>query len=430
MERAGQPAPLDSHTDAADPVAPMWNTATSILFTVLALQLGASPVPDGLIAGRVVDGVTGKAVGTAIVSIVANPAVRNAPVDRVLTDADGRYFFDHLGRGAYTLTVTKPGWIGGAYGKHRADGDGTTLQLAADARLTDVVIAIWRYASIEGVVTDDAGEPVVDLTVRAVRRQLVAGRRQLTFARLAQTDDRGVYRFANLVPGEYLVAVIASTSSEPPGYADAVRAPGDIAPSGYLQTMAAIGTAPISFSRGIGVSTTAGFAVSSSAGVMSVPRDTSWTTFATTFFPAALGPSGAAVMRLAPGQERGNVNVQVRSVHTFQISGTVTGPDGPAAFHAVHLVPADSADFPLFDAGIATTNASGAFTFFGVAPGQYVARVVRIPPAPPGYRLSSVSNNDGEWLALVSSQMQSGVMAPATEPCSMAAFRSVSRIGA
>jgi hypothetical protein len=45
----------------------------------------------------------------------------------------------------------------------------------------------------------------------------------------------------------------------------------------------------------------------------------------------------------------------------------------------VHLLRADSADHPLFDVATAVTDAGGAFTLFGVPPGQYVARVVKTP---------------------------------------------------
>jgi hypothetical protein len=392
---------------------------TTAILAALLLQItgGAqTPAPDGLIAGRVVDGVTGKSVASAIVAIMANPAPRNEPVDRVLTDVEGRYAFDHLGKGSYTLTVTKPGWITGAYGKHRPDGSGANLDLAADARLNDVALPIWRYGALEGMISDDAGEPVVDLNVRAVRRRLVAGRWQLTAPRLARTDDRGIYRFADLMPGDYLVGVIASTSSEPAGFADAARAVNDTAPAGYLQTMAAIGTAPLAFAGSAAASTRDGVTLSSSAGAMTPPADGAWTTFATTFFPAAPGTASATPVKVVSGQERNGVNVQVRSTRTFQVSGVVSAPDGAAPFNAVHLVPAESADFPLFDAGIAITNAAGAFTFYGVTPGQYIARVVRIPPPPPNYRLAVLINTDGERLGLVSSQPQQGAMPLGTEP--------------
>jgi len=49
-------------------------------------------------------------------------------------------------------------------------------------------------------------------------------------------------------------------------------------------------------------------------------------------------------------------------------------------------VAADTGDSPLVDVATAVTDAQGAFTFYGVPPGQYIARVVRIPTPGPGMR--------------------------------------------
>jgi len=115
-----------------------------------------------------------------------------------------------------------------------------------------------------------------------------------------------------------------------------------------------------------------------------------WTTYATTLFPSATAVGSARIVRVAAGRERANVDITVRLVTTFQVSGTLASPDGtPAAFHAVHLVPADSGGHPIFDVATAVTDASGRFTFLGVPPGQFIARVIRTPmPSAPGSRIS------------------------------------------
>jgi hypothetical protein len=67
----------------------------------------------------------------------------------------------------------------------------------------------------------------------------------------------------------------------------------------------------------------------------------------------------------------------------LRVTGTVTSPDGPAGNTGVRLIPADADEFSAdaSDATQATTNAAGAFTFLGVAPGDYVLKVVKVPRA-------------------------------------------------
>ena len=66
------------------------------------------------------------------------------------------------------------------------------------------MIRLWKGGAITGRVLDEAGEPLVDVAVAAVRRS--SDGRLLT-GPTARTDDRGVYRLATLTPGSYLVVV-------------------------------------------------------------------------------------------------------------------------------------------------------------------------------------------------------------------------------
>ena len=90
--------------------------------------------PDGVIIGRVVDGVTGKPVVAAVVSIdgpqfLTLPAAQKPA--RVLTGADGRFVFRGLDAGTVDVTATKGGYAEGEPGRWssrrrctRADVDG------------------------------------------------------------------------------------------------------------------------------------------------------------------------------------------------------------------------------------------------------------------------------------------------------------------
>lgn len=380
-----------------------------VLTLFFALQTGAAQAvtPGGLITGRVVDAETGRPVATAIMSLEPGAGNRGAAIERVLTDATGRYYFSRVAKGSYSLLVSKPGWVAGAYGRQRPDGESTSLAVEQDETRADLELKMWRYAVIEGSVTDDAAEPIVDVAVRAFRRQIVAGQARYAVAALGRTDDRGAYRLPNLTPGEYLIAVVASVASEPPGFADSTPRDSPAA-AVYLRTMTSIGAAPLVITRNLTASTAStkdGSLVASTATLTSSPTDGTWMTYATTFYPSSASQSGASIVRLASGQQRTAVDLQVKTVRTFTISGTITDADGPAPFHAVHLVQAESSDYPLFDAGLAVTDASGAFRFYGVTPGAYVVRVVRVPTPPPGYDLAVLNSaNESQRIGMVSRQ--------------------------
>ena len=157
----------------------------------------------------------------------------------------------------------------------------------------------------------------------------------------------------------------------------------------YLQTMTGTGTAPIVLDRATGAVAGSRALVGSLSLLPGLPgQDGAWKVYPTTYHPGSTTRRGARVVRVAAGETRAEADVIVRLTDSWQVSGTLMAPDGPAAWHGIHLVQAETDDSPLVDVSTAVTDQSGGFTFFGVPPGQYIARVVRVPPpAGPGARL-------------------------------------------
>jgi hypothetical protein len=285
----------------------------------------------------------------------------------------------------FELEASKAGWLEGAYGRRRPGGEGRPVVLADGQLRNDVTLTLWRPAVIAGTVADDNGEPLVNVEMRAVRLVPVAGRRQPHVPNLPatmprqKTDDRGEFRFSDLLPGDYVIVALSTVLSEPAGFAGAIRAEG-ATPRSYYQTMTSIGAAPVLFDRATGVAAGGRGLVSSLSNLSGVPlADGGWPAYPTTYHPAASTQTAASVVHVDAGDVRTAVDVQVNLVTTWQVSGLVRDPVGPAAWHAVHLLPADAADVPLVDTATAVTDAQGAFTFQGVPPGQYIARVIRVP---------------------------------------------------
>lgn len=130
----------------------------------------------------------------------------------VTTDVQGRFAFLDLREGTFSIVVTKPGWIDGAYGRRRPNGAPQLIGIAAGRRVDDVTVPLWRFGTISGTVFGASGLPLPGIEVDALRRTATAGRWRFVRAGSAQTDNLGVYRLSSLVPGEYIVVA-------PPGQA-------------------------------------------------------------------------------------------------------------------------------------------------------------------------------------------------------------------
>ena len=344
----------------------------------------AAPAPKtALVAGRVVDH-SGAGVANAVVWL-RTPPPPNAPPprgpqgDRVATNADGRFAFSGLAAGAYQIDAIKPGWLTGAYARRRPGGNSSSLEIAEGERRNDLTITVWRTAVIGGRVVDDRGDPLIGAEIRAIRQTYIAGRAQGDIPIRVRTDDRGVYRFADLLPGDYIVAVLMNVTSEPPTFAGAIRQGGET-PRGYLQTMTSLGAMPMVFDRATSV--TGGdqpLIRSLTDSVTAMSAGQPLLAYATTYFPASSSIRTAKVVTAKSGEPQEGVDFTMRLQPTFQVSGAVRDPEGPASWHAVHLIAADAGDTPVVDVSTAITDGKGAFTLFGVPRGQYILRIVRIP---------------------------------------------------
>ena len=343
----------------------------------------------GLLAGRIIDAKTNAPIAYATVDLAPHNA-------QALTDGEGRFVFGELPKGSYTLRASKPGWIGQAYGSRRPGGPSVPVALADAERRADIVIGLYKYAVIGGRVIDDNGDPIVNVDVRIFQRNFVAGRPRWTSVgngpnlQRAHTDDRGVYRFSNLTPGDYIVAVPTTVTSQPAGFTESSRFDAD-----FLRSMTSVGAAPMSLDAGTmraGLSS-----VTTSPFDLPIPPPTdgsTWRTYPTTFAPSARTVTAAPVVTVTAGYARTDVDITMHLVPTYQVSGHITGPSGPVSTCAVHLLPADSAGAPLIDTAVAISDATGSFTMFGVPAGQYVARVVRLPAATAPERYAITGGTD------------------------------------
>ena len=362
-----------------------------------AVALAAAPAQEqpgtrapAVVSGRVLDAVSGRPVSGAIVtpagSAVVTSAVAPVPA-RALTNGAGLFVLHDLRKGAAFLTATKNGYANATFNQRRPGGSGQSIPIADGQWIADVEIRMWRNSSISGSVVDEVGEPAVGVRVQAFPRRFVAGRRQYTIGASAVTDDRGIYRIANLEPGDYAVGVPAAQTAVPTSVMDVFFGPGaanDKRRTEIARELNAIGSATVpagsQYALAMGDLT---FVLPPGTVVPLQQAGAPPIIYPTVFYPAAQSIGEAAAVTVRSGDERGSVDVQLRPVPTARVSGTVIAPDGPAANVGVRLLPAVSADavVPL-DVATTLTNGSGAFSFPAVPPGQYAIHVLRPPREP------------------------------------------------
>lgn len=353
-------------------------------------QDAARPRGPAVVSGRVVDAVTGRPIAGAMVtpagSAVATSAASPLPA-RALTNGDGLFVVRDLRKGAVFLTATKNGYANASFNQRRPGGSGQSIPVADGQRLGGVEIRMWRNSSISGVVVDEAGEPAVGVRVQAYPRRFVAGQKRYSPGAFASTDDRGVYRIANLEPGDYAVGVPSTQTAVPTEVMDVFFGPGgasDRRRTELARELNAIGSATVpagsQYAMAIGDQT---FVLPRGTLVPLQQGQQPPMVYPTVFYPAAATIDEATAVTVRSGDERGSIDLQLRPARTARVTGTVMAPDGPAANVGVHLVAAGtSALVGSLDVAATLTNGSGAFAFPAVPPGQYTINVLRPPRDP------------------------------------------------
>jgi hypothetical protein len=344
----------------------------------------------GMIVGQVVDAASGTPVSEAIVQLVPQRPV-DAPFvesgDRVMADAEGRFFFAELPAGSYFLQATKEGYARGEYGQRQPWGQSLRLPLGEGERLTGVALRVWKYAVIGGTVVDEAGEPVVGIAVRALVRNQFARRTRYGNTEVipelvpaALTDDRGMFRLSQLSPGTYVVLVPSTQTTVPASY----LANPDYALRtelfwGGIQEMSALGQ-PRTVQMGEFALMTLNHALipppPTPQGRMQVYR--------TTYYPAALTAGAATPITVKSGEERTDITIGLQPVPAVRVSGRLVAPDGSAppptmirldGAAMADVITAGSPtgpDYVGLETATAMSDGRGRFVLFGVPPGDYV----------------------------------------------------------
>ncbi len=373
------------------------------------------PKSTGVILGKVVDAGTGKPISDAVVTLNiraaaagrgAGPVVAGAGLQadqlaalqqlagrgagpnappKLMTDSAGKFVFHDLPKGTMQLSATASGYVGGSAGQGRPGGPSRPIDLDEGERRNDVVIRLWKYGVIGGTVVDEAGDAAVGVTVQVLTRSMVGTTPHFAQNGSATTDDRGVYRITKLTPADYVVTVPQTQVTMPAAIVDTMlQSVTNGAGAGSVIMDAVSSGGPPPSPGGIRVGDFLLQPGNPGRGSITPPSPTDGHLFAyqTIFYPTASSPNQGTVVALESGQERVNLDFQLRPVPTARISGVVTADSGPVPNVGVRLVAAGSGDSSAdagFDVAKTLTMGDGSFTFLGVAAGQYSIQVAKAP---------------------------------------------------
>lgn len=291
---------------------------TQLFLFAAALAFGQQPAPKIRVTGSVI-ALNGEPVRKATVRLQGQPPITYT----VSTGDDGKFAFDDVAPGRYTLLAEKAGFVTQRFGARTSTAPATPLVLTAGQELNNLSIQMTPQSIITGRVTDQDGDPVPMSIVYLQRYVYTGGRRQLSSSAANQTNDQGDFRIANLAPGRYYA------------YARDNR--------------------PVTTSQ-------------SRAAAQEVSVQT--------YYPSATEPAGATPLDVTPGGELRGINIQMRRGRVYSIRGKLLDPatGGLAGGVQLELDSKNAANRTSMLSG--SRPADGGFEFRNLPAGTYTLRAV------------------------------------------------------
>ena len=293
----------------------------------LALTSASLEPPQGRCEGRVVvHGREHEIVFDAVVTL--RPVDGRGAAQTVATDERGRFEFSGVADGVYEVMAAKRAFLRSHYGARRPERAGAPVEIQGGRAVTGLVVKLWRAGVISGIVTDADSQPVPGAPVSAVRSTDARSRARsigTPISGRAVTDDRGVYRIFGLPPGDYAIAA---------------RPPQAMRPAGRGRSVSAV------------------------------------------YYPSALDPSAAAIVRVVAGGETDAVDVRLQVVPSAAITAVLQPPPGVdlSDLAVTVIVATPSVSSAIGVRRSAALGAGGTVTATDLPPARYVIDVTARAP--------------------------------------------------
>jgi protocatechuate 3,4-dioxygenase beta subunit len=306
--------------------------------TLLSFQLCAQTPSGkaGSVDGTVTNSATGEPVKKAAVTLQATSGGPKTSQNSTLgatTDASGHFHFDHVDPGTYRIAADRDGFIAPAVKRHGGpltpfDGPFARVNVGEEQHVQDIAIKLIPMGVASGHVLDEDGDPIVRARVTVLRYYYNQGRRNLSQAAFATTNDLGEFEALNLAPGRY-----------------------------YFQA-----TAP---------------------SPRNIPLHTRWAhgeeAYPITFYPNARDMSQASGTDIAAGAHVNSINFGLRKMPSYHIRGTVVGETGGEA-GVRGQVGVTPESLGTSDAASSPVRPDGSFDVAGLVSGSYEVTYQRFSP--------------------------------------------------
>ena len=170
-----------------------------------AIPPQAIPANGDRVAGTVVSKTDGHPLARARVTL--RDTKDSSKFESLVTAEDGKFYFQGVPPGKYSLIGAKRGFITAAYDQH--DQFSTAIVTGAGIDTEALILRLAPAAVISGKILDESGEPVRHASVTLYYQDHSSGVDQIHQSRGAQTDDQGEYELPSLTPGTYFLSASA-----------------------------------------------------------------------------------------------------------------------------------------------------------------------------------------------------------------------------
>ena len=289
------------------PTAPAQVSGSGSVYSTSNSPANPTRTEKYTVTGTVVDAVSGEPVRKALVQL------NIAPLRTTFSDNSGRFQFEGVLPGSFSLTAQKPGY----FSEQEMSRSGVP-QLEVGANVASAVVKLFPEAVIYGKVTTSDSAPLEHVTITLIHATIRDGQRRWDNQGSTDTDEDGSFRFANLRPGVYYVGAGPYTPQ----------------PENLLQ----IDEAPATGFRGA-------------------------------YYPSAPDRTSASPIQLSGGQQS-RADLSLSEVPVYRVSGIVTGYS-PNQGVGLQVLDQSGVQIPV---GVEFSPENGRFDVRGLPAGNYVLK--------------------------------------------------------